>query len=356
MYFCHRCRSAKIPCRRTPFQQFVNNDGMPHWSHTAGLASGCSQTRTNRNQKGLGSDLWVGWRERASRSCEFSVRTDEHVGPCFVVLQNDPFLPLTFVAQCTTQLSECLQVTSGVGIYLVEKPRKIPSASQQTVSMVFWFFVGDVVRYRFMLYRFVSEWKLWNQFSSSLTTLWGKRIVPAIATKLFFLNWHLCSVWKRRTQRAQTFRYPRLSTVSWNARYPISMSAATSLSTLRFSLINSLVFPSFLVVVAIRGPVDRHLLRYHLYKRFTCHVMLLAPVQPPPYAFWNRAWISCVGIYSLTRNSIIARCRNDACSPIIFWHWCTTTWRGWATRFSCCCEAIDGSSHIWRTAKATLGT
>lgn len=67
MYFCHRCRSAKIPCRRTPFQQFENNDGMPHWLHTAGLASGCLQARTNGNQKGVGSDLWVGGRERASQ-------------------------------------------------------------------------------------------------------------------------------------------------------------------------------------------------------------------------------------------------------------------------------------------------
>jgi hypothetical protein len=96
-------------------------------------------------------------KEVPSRPSEYSARNK---WLCVGVLQDDLFLPLSFVTQCTTKILQCLMVRSGIDCFSFwQNLEKYPFPPQKIVSMVFFFLLGDVVLSCFVLCRFISGLK-----------------------------------------------------------------------------------------------------------------------------------------------------------------------------------------------------
>lgn len=74
----------QIPCRRTLFQQFVNNDAqlpkLPHWLHRASIISDSLQTQIDDSPRGLGLDCRAVYEKVPKQSSKFSPCTYDQYG------------------------------------------------------------------------------------------------------------------------------------------------------------------------------------------------------------------------------------------------------------------------------------
>lgn len=142
-------------------------------------------------------------------------------------------------------------LSSGIDCFsLWQNFEKYPFPPHKIVSIVFFFLVGDVVCSCFMLCRFISGLKRWNQFLSPVTMLWRQHIVPS-TTKIFFKLVALSQ--KPRNQTGTNFPVSQASHLILDITLLYSSLCCHFPVTPQFSLINSLISPSFLVVWAFRG-------------------------------------------------------------------------------------------------------
>lgn len=150
-----------------------------------------------------------------------------------------------------------------------------------------------------------------------------KKVVALDSTKFQqlcrnILCWsQCCYVSKQVTQLVYNFHYPKLSTISCTALYPILFSAAISLYTL--ILCDELIDFYFVLLVAAVGgwPIWGWLVVcIPIFKMLYPESDTARFYAAPLHAWFSTALISEAGISSLTKNSTTAHCQNTSFQAI----------------------------------------